>query len=153
MARPKVIPEALAPEVLKLAAAGWSYARIAKWLLQTHSIQITGQSVGALCRQTRADRSEASKAVVSERLAQSLGSDLDVLDARVGKLREMCERLETLAERDPEAIELYLKAAEQLRRMVDLKLHYVGADTPDEVTNGLAEFLGLAFEGEEEGDG
>jgi hypothetical protein len=113
-------------EVLGKAVEGWSARRIAQWLGDDHGIKISFQAIAQLLEKTRTTRADVAKAVVREKLVPQVAGDIELLAKHQAKLDQIAD---SLAESEPE---LYFKAVEQLRKVTDTKLHYSGADQPDQ---------------------
>lgn len=129
--RSKLTP-ALEREVMEKAGEGWSARRIADWLKAERSVTMRFQGIAEFLAKTRTERADVAKAIVREKLTPHVTRDIDRLEKHAAKLDAMADRL---ADGDPE---LYLKAVEQLRKVTDTKLHYSGADTPDDSLSDLA---------------
>jgi len=136
--RPPAIPPKLEPAVLEKAGEGLSSRAISAWLLDEHGVTASYKAVSRLLERTRDERADVAKVVVRERLQKELPSDLDELEA----LRVRARGIEDAAKGNPDAADpearrgnpgLALKAIEAQRRVLDTKLHYSGADSPDTV--------------------
>jgi hypothetical protein len=127
----KITP-AVEPEILAKAALGWPTRKIAEWLGTEHGIRVSFQAVAQMLEKTRDERADIAKTVVREKLAAQLCPDLDILGKWLAKLDAVAE---DLGVSDPE---LLLKYVEQIRKIIDTKLHYSGADTPDDSLSELA---------------
>jgi len=125
------IPPRLEGAVLDKAGEGWTTRRISAWLLSDHGVTVTHHPVAKLLREHRSERADTAKTIVREKLGKTLTADLDRLEKHAAKLDRMADALEG----EPE---LYCKAVEQLRKITDTKLHYAGADVPDESVSEIA---------------
>lgn len=122
----------LEPEVLRKATEGWSAERIAAWLFTAHKVQISGTAIRKRLTQTRTDRADVAKVIVREVLGKSIPEDL----ARLERLALKAEKLAGDCEHDPA---LWAKLADQVRKFTETKLHFSGADTPDDSLSSLAD--------------
>jgi hypothetical protein len=129
---PFAIPPDLESELLAKAASGHTTRQLSAWLLEAHAVDASHAAVARLLAKHRDARADIAKSVVRENLARTLTTDLDVLAKHVAKLDALADRS---ADGEPE---FYLKAVEQLRKLVDTRLHYAGADQPDTQSDELA---------------
>jgi hypothetical protein len=137
----------LQEKLLAKLASGWTSERCATWLANTHGVKVTGRAVRALAQRTRTERADVAKATARGAIARRLPADLEVLARRTRALRRIVLKLEREVERDgPEHVDLYLRALEQLRKMLDMTLKFSGAAEPDNVIAGLADFLSQGFD-------
>jgi hypothetical protein len=137
MASRSSIPEVLWPEILEQSGNGWSTRKIADWLNQVHSL--THHAVAALLKAQRQQREETSKAIVRERLGKTVLLDLQALEREGVRVRKVCKLLfGAIDDGDLEHAIPYLKAAEQHRKLIETKLRFAGADTPDDRNAELA---------------
>lgn len=152
------ITKALERHVLAHAAAGKSTRWIASWIQKRYRKDISHNAVAVFLRAHRTEKADVAKAVVREELRTNLPRDLQVFDRRISALvgdlrrvekasRDIMERFPGSPDRWRKVEAMRLKMLEQLRKCLDTKLHYVGADQPDEAIDGLADFLALAFKG------
>ena len=144
--------------MLAKAGEGASTREIAAWLKAEHGVETTHGTVHRVLDRMRSQRADIAKAVVREKLAKSVVSDLDALDVERNRLRMMSARLYRRhkqaceAAEDPESgggfamhqaiagvTKSYLEVVDRIAKVVDLKLHYSGADTPDDTLSSLAE--------------
>lgn len=167
MPPPLAIPHRLHDEVLRLADDGLNSEQIADALAEAHGIKASGAVVLKVLARRRQERGEITRGLLRERLGKVVTSDLDALQKRVDEQEAIADRLsetvldalETLRAEAPDGKispgQLLLwqpifselrKTTEQIRRLVDTRLHYAGGNEPDAPT-GLGEFLALAFAG------
>lgn len=132
--RPHAIPERLHREVLQLAGEGKSTRAISAHLV-TLGVTASHNAVAKLLKQLRSDRAEVAKAVVREELSTTLAVD-------VRRLERLVKKLLARIQKSPANLEL-CKLAEQVRKLIDTKLHYSGADleTEKEVDNDARDLL------------
>lgn len=140
------IPPNLQTELVARATEGWSSQQIADWLKTEHGVDVSHAAVRKRLAATRTDRAEAAKLVVRETLSRTLGEDIRCLD----ELRIEAVRRCKAAPDD----KTWALLADQARKLIDTKLHYSGADQPDDPKlSGLADFLGTVLRAESAGDG
>lgn len=156
------IPPNLEPAILEKAASGASTRDVSQWLFETHGVTASYKAVQRLLSRTKVERADVAKAVVREKLTATVLNDLDRLtreQRRVEKLAsrlhtQACEALDKVAKadgrKDPEGLraallvadafaDLALKASDRVRTLADRKLHYSGADTPDDTLDELSQ--------------
>lgn len=136
--RPLSIPAELHGFVLQKAGSGKGSAEIAKALQTEHGLTVSPKTVERLLRRIRKSRAEVTKAVVREALAPGLSRDIQRLEQLVRKtLKRLGGAADDLA---------YCKLVEQVRKLIDTKLHYAGADQPDDsgMTADVAKARALA---------
>lgn len=133
MPAPKKIPPALHPEILAKAGGGATAQQIADWLEADHGIKVTRRAVAHHLKQTQSERSEITRAVAREKLAPTVTSDLDELEAIKQRLHEV----EREARQRPELMGHRLRALELQAKVTDRKLHYSGAGEPDAAAGNL----------------
>jgi hypothetical protein len=139
MASRSSIPEALWPEVLEQSANGWATRKIADWLGQVHGVKVAHNAVADLLKKLRQQREEISKAIVREKLGKTVLLDLQALEKEGQRVRKVAKLLyNALSEDDLEQAIPYLKAAEQHRKLIETKLKFAGADSPDDRNAELA---------------
>ncbi len=127
--RPSGIPERLHGWVLTQGADGKTTREIAEALGREHGIATHFTSVSRLLARLRAQRSEVTKAVIAERVGRHVTADLDRLD----RLREEAQRRGE-AETDNE---VWVKLAEEERKIIDMKIKRAGGDEPGVVGSGV----------------
>lgn len=157
---PKVTPE-IEAHILAQAAAGKSTRWIARWLSQKHKITISDVAVWKILRETRRARADAAASTVRGELQTKLPRDLQIFDERIGHLVAALEKVEAelgklRGARSPafaKLARLHKSLLEAHRKCLDTKLHYVGADQPDERNSfdGLAGLVGLGFAAKKRG--
>jgi len=153
----KKLTPALERDVLARAAGGESADAIAVWLKKAHKVVISGRALRNRLRATREERSEVVKAVVREKLAPMVASDLDHLErirTEIAEDRVLARGLITKLAKGEATTEAeagswdvreamvwskqYVKLTELELKAVDRKLHYAGADAPDDPNAELA---------------
>lgn len=104
---------------------GWSAHRIYKWLKAEHSAEadFSYSVLTAFMRAIEAERAEVAQQVLRKQLQSSLTKDLERLEKHARKIDQKADQYA-----DTEQGREYLQMVEQLRKLVDLKLHYSGAD-------------------------
>lgn len=138
------IPPNLEPAILEQAGLGKSLRQICDWLASTHDVHVGPTSIRKKLAKGRAERDVVAKAIVREKLAKTVLSDIDVLELEKRRLRKLARLHFEEAIHGVNRVlgksstELYCLVTEHLRKVVDTKLHYSGADTPDD---GVAELL------------
>lgn len=148
------ITHELEPQVLALAGAGKSSRAIAA-ALGRKGVKISHVQVAAFVKKRRsAIQAEHAKEAVRAHLSKQLPADLEAFSARLdaleADLRKVEARLAKLAVgSDPwlAVMKVRVRMVEAYRRCVDTKLHYTGADAPEDTTvDGFAGFLALGFD-------
>lgn len=148
------ITAALEVKILKLAASGMKGRAIAR-KLSTRAFSISHVAVGNVIRARRSEVADVAKVTVREELSKKLPADLAVFEKRIGLLVRELRRLETTIRTSrlgtkirKHALGEYRPLLAEYRRCLDLKLHYVGADTGDgeDQFDGVAGLLGQALE-------
>jgi hypothetical protein len=76
----RAVPPNLEPRVLAKAGEGLSASEIAAWLKSEHRINCSGRSVQRLLARVAAERKPVAEAVVREKLAKTIGADLDAVN-------------------------------------------------------------------------
>lgn len=124
------IPPALEDAVFAKAGEGLSSRQIVAWLLATHEVSTSHTTVSKLLAKRRTERADVAKAVVREQLGKSLNADI----ARLEEIRaDLAKRASGAADtRD------FVKLTELELKAIDRKLHYSGADAPDESSHRAA---------------
>ena len=115
----------------RAAASSESAEQLASWLSATHGIVICARAVRKRVAQVRLDRAEATKAIVREKLAREVPDDLARLEVMAAKAWSMAKK----NEKDPKVWALLV---EQVRKITETKLHFSGADVPDDSLTTLA---------------
>jgi len=136
--RPLAIPAELHGFVLAKAGSGKGSVDIARALQTEHGLKVSAKTVERLLRRIRKVRAEVTKAVVREALAPGLTRDIQRLEQLVRKtMRRIPGAADDFA---------YCKLVEQVRKLVETKLHYSGADQPDDsgMTADVAKARALA---------
>lgn len=125
------ISENLQGELVAKATDGWTLDRLADWLKTEHGIEISHQAISKRLSQARTVRADIAKNVVRDVLGKSLQSDLECVETQRQTLVELLD----VWQRTNHA--LYLKGLDRLHKLTDLKLHYSGADQPDDSLSEL----------------
>lgn len=137
------IPPILHTAVLERSAAGSTLLEIVAWLQEEHKVKTSRSAVHALVQKLRVERSDQVKAFVQREIVPRLGKDLSALNLQRIRLSKLCTLIYNKVIDNPEVegLDAYNKTVEQLRKVVDTKLHYSGADanpTPvDEIETEL----------------
>lgn len=126
----------MAPAVEDFIAAkartGASCRAISAMLLAEMGVKLGFKSVSTEMKRRRTEKSEIAKVIVREVLGKSIPEDL----ARLERLALKAEKLADGCEDDPA---LWAKLADQVRKFTETKLHFSGADTPDDSLSSLAD--------------
>ena len=143
MAESKLTPDVLR-ECIGRAAAGESAESISRWLRTDRGVDLSARTLRARLAKTRQERGDVAKIVVRETLSRTLNADLAALEKQRTRLLNLCTRAYKAASADegapePKAVRVYLDALNGLTRVVDMKLHYAGADSPDVGSEDVAE--------------
>lgn len=120
--------------ILALVGAGKTNRQIAAEL-SASGVPISHTSISRFIKRSRSARVDAAKAVVREQLVGGLTEDLDRIELEASRLAKMAETIGAKIERgEAKASEhlRYLRIVDRLAKLTDLKLHYAGADTPDD---------------------
>lgn len=125
----KLTPE-MRDAVLARRAAGQTAKQCVEWLHREHGIDVTIAAVTKLTRVERRERGNDAKATVRGSLKRTLPKDLEFLQRILRDYRRLYARQMRDALADPVHVEPVHKTVETIRRLVDLSLHYSGADTP-----------------------
>jgi hypothetical protein len=145
VARPTAIPPNLEGEILKKFGESWSSRRISEWLKTEHAVTASHNAVAKFLAKHREERADVAKAIVREKLGQTVTSDIDELEAARKRAREieaeamvgevvMRNGKPVMVDGKPLRIpdhELALKAIKLETDILDKKLHYSGAGEPD----------------------
>lgn len=156
-----VIPPALESELIEKAAQGASTRDLSQWLKDAKGITASYRAVQRLLSRTKSERADVAKAIVREKLTKEAPRDLERLEAELAKAERLSDRLHARAHKsldaleDPEkadpgdlriavtaldtVTELALKATAQVNNVAKTKLHFSGADTPDDSFNELSQ--------------
>lgn len=138
----KIPPDAEAG-ILERAGKGDSLREICAWLEKTHGISVTPTAIRKKLTKRRAEREVVAKAVVREHIAKTVTSDLEHLDRERNRLSILSTKLfnsalKSRGFRRKESADSYRGVVDCLRKVIDTKLHYSGADTPDDGASELA---------------
>lgn len=146
MANEKITPEHEAA-IKRLKGKGQTTRQIAE-AMKASGLKISHAAIARFLERTRESRAEVTKAKVRDALGDAVLSDLDELEVERKRLVRLAEKFGTSLEKTPttnlEAIgsksRNYSRVLGDLAKITDLRLHYAGADTPDEpVDNGAAD--------------
>lgn len=118
------IPRELESAVITKAGQGLTTRELSAWLLSEHKVKASHVAVANLLARTRTERADAAKAIVRTELAKTLPTDLAIITKHILRLDRIADECTDLVE--------YRRNVEQLRKLIDTKLHYSGADQPDE---------------------
>jgi len=135
MAHQKLTPDH-EKRILALAGSGKTNRQIAADLA-TSGLTVSHTAIGRFLSRTKASRADAAKNVVREKLVGGLTEDLDRLELEASRLAKMARKLGTKIEDDEATAKehlRYFRVVDRLAKLTDLKLHYAGADTPDDDT-------------------
>ncbi len=110
-------------ELLRQSSNGLSSREIADWLLKTHGIKKSRETISRIVKVAHQDRSEATKTVVRDVLAKTLSSDL-------GRLEQLRQNLERKSKKKRLPNLEYCRLVRLEIMVIDRKLHYSGADEP-----------------------
>lgn len=151
MGRTSTIPLPLQSEIVARYLRKESSDSIAKWLgEQGHPI--TGRTVRTYLGRYLRERGQAVKAHVREQLEAVTGTGLEALPALMRRAVRDEDRASALFEKSDDQQEKLAALAEarkqraEQRALVDLALHYSGADAPDAAPQNLADLLGKILE-------
>ena len=128
----------LQEEVLRLYALGHASDKIATWLVREKGIAATGRGVRDLLSSIRDERSNSTKALLRDKLGKTTLSDIDVIERIRLQISAKAEKWEERAEADSESAMVWLRFKEAELKALERKLHYAGADTPDNTGIELA---------------
>lgn len=145
----KAIPPKLEQEVVSKSAEGWSTRQISRWLKEEHGVKASHVAVAALLLKGKPEREAIAREVVREKIASSVGKDLDRLEKHAARLDKMATKYADSADegvdfarkggRDGSIFvehgEQYAKLVEQLRKVTETKLSHAGLAGADR--NGL----------------
>lgn len=118
-------------EAVARCASGSTLREVSRWLRDEHGITISHQALSRRISRRSGEVADIAKAIVREKVQTTLSPALDCLDLQRRRIARLSTRLFRSALEDPDGTEIYLKAAEQLRKVVDTQLKYSGADEPD----------------------
>jgi hypothetical protein len=130
------IPEHLRDEVLKRAALGQSSRSIAAWL-QGQGVTGDHSKVARFIKAERGERSELTKAIVTEHIARTLPG---ALDRRAAGTLRVADRLQVEIDEYKGALtgddytsllDSLVKVSKVAREIIDTKLKYSGAGEQD----------------------
>ncbi len=132
------IPTGLHTEILARGAKGESSNVIAEWLKTAHSVTVTGRAVRAFIARVREERAGIARALVTEKLAQSVTADLDGLDRVLAALVALTTEADAAAGGAGEAPAVAARLSrvgvkagllEKQRKVIETKLKLSGALT------------------------
>jgi hypothetical protein len=133
MAHQKLTPDH-EKRILALAGSGKTNRQIVADLA-TSGLTVSHTAIGRFLSRTKASRADAAKNVVREKLVGGLTEDLDRLELEAARLAKMARTLGGRIEADKATAKetlRYFRVVDRLAKLTDLKLHYAGADTPDD---------------------
>lgn len=146
MSRTARIQPHLEPLVLERATQGWTLARIVEWLETEHGVEASRMAVARFLRKARRERGETAGAVVREKLAETLASDVDRLARRQDQLGALIDDtlLEARGQKDVRdralTLTLAYKAIDLERKITETKLRFSGAEDVDEKPKAEREY-------------
>ena len=133
------IPPDAEPGIYARAGEGKTLAEICEWLHKTHGVRVSPTAIRKKLAKRRKEREVVAKAVVREVIAKTVTTDLDVLAKQQGRLAKLATRHFNRALKNEQGeferkspTELYCLVVEQLRKVAETKLHFSGADAPDD---------------------
>lgn len=157
----RAIPPDLEPEVLAKYGEGWRSRKIAEWLKVEHGVECSHAAVARIVAHARTERADVAKDVVREKLSKTLTTDLDVLEAELRRVEKLSARLHKRAHQDLDILEKpseadynalrtamlgadrmvarALEASATLTGIAKTKLHFAGADAPDDSLDELSQ--------------
>jgi hypothetical protein len=119
------INEEIRRELLKRAAEGEGSESLAGWLRSAHGITITGRAVRKRIAEVQRERADVAKVIVRETLTREIPDDL----ARLERIAADAYKMAQGHKKDPK---LWCLLMEQVRKVSETKLHFSGADVPDD---------------------
>ena len=144
----KSIPPKLEQEVVSKSLEGWSTRKISKWLQDAHGVSASFKTVARLLTKTKPERQAIAREVVREKLAGSVGLDVDRLERHAAQLDEVANGYFEAVKKGinfaikgargdiyVEGGESYAKVVDQLRKVTETKLAHAGLAGADK--NGL----------------
>jgi len=151
MGRPSNIPIEHHTEIVARHIKGQASDAIAAWLGSVGH-RVTGRRVRAFLTRRMQEQAQAVKANVREQLEAVTGTGLEALPALMRRAVRDEDRASALFEKSDDQQEKLAALAEarkqraEQRALVDLALHYSGADAPDAAPQNLADLLGKILE-------
>lgn len=141
------IPDTLHEIIMTKLAAGWTQARVSKWLQRHHALTVSRASIGRFAQRVQKERGTVARAVARDRVAAAVGSDLDLLGREIARIDNLLVATGEHAQRHPTETRDYLALLDRLGPLLALRAKFAGADTPDDGVGvqGLAELVGLAL--------
>ncbi len=133
-------------EVVQKLGANWTQERIRKHLASSYAITVTQQAIAAVAKTARLERTEATKAIVREKIGSEVATDLDTFGVRLKRLVQFIRSQEEHVKKFPSECDSYLKALDRYARLFEAKLHYSGANEAEEALGGIGDLLGRAHE-------
>lgn len=122
----KKIPDALLPEVMKMAANGATYAQIQQWLLEFHQISI---SLGAISNRITTEkryRRELAEAVIIDEIAKTAIDDVQIINETIHLARAAAHK-SLKAEKAHDARQWFTL----MGNFLDKRARALGFDTPE----------------------
>lgn len=136
MANGRKIPDALVGDILARSAGGEGTRKIAAWLEEAHGISVHHSIVADMVKGARAERKEAARAIVEEKLgsADGLSADIDGIIALRKEAEEVrrIALLEVQALPNSRSIGAWALAAKEYRETTKLALEIAGLAKPDD---------------------
>lgn len=132
----KKLPPDLIPEILTRAGQGFTTRQISEWLFTDHAVKYSHASVANLLKATRTERADVAKEVVREHLGRHLNRDLERLETIRAAIARKVRGLGRKTGKD--AIAAWARLLELEVKVIDRKLHYAGADVPDDPDDAIA---------------
>jgi len=141
----KSIPPRLETEVLVKAGLGWSTRQIVSWLSEEHRVMASQSAVVRMLGRTKTERQETAQAVVREKLAGCVASDLDKLAELQAGLMGVARKLIDIADANPYATigasdtgaggkpvaDVACNAVKTVQSLTEKKLELSGANQPN----------------------
>lgn len=147
MSRAKKLTPKLVEASLAKNAAGWSQARIAKWLGTAHGVKVTQQSISEAMRKVTAERAKVSRPLVEAHLADAVPADLRRIE---NDLRRMDRVVREARRKHQPTVEI--RATEQRRKLIETRLRLSGGDrsAAEEFIDNVVDLAGLALAEEDD---
>ena len=129
----KIVTEAVEEFIAVKARMGASSRAISASLLAELGVTLSYKGVAREMLKRRSERADVAKVVVREALGKSLNADLERLESIRASVQKRTASL------DPDDTAGFAKLSDLEVKVIDRKLHYSGADTPDDSLTSLAE--------------
>lgn len=121
----RVTPEVV-KTILERAITGMSYRDISDTVQAIHSVTVDFGRIGQIVREHRAEREEMAKAITRRELSRFIVSDLELLTTMTRQGEELLH-----IQHDAQNSREWTRIAEQLRKLIETRLHFLGIDTRD----------------------